>query len=220
MTVIYNPQSIPLIKERIQQAEELLNKIPSRYCFISGSFLYKDHYADVDIFVITRSKKKITLNHPKVKITILDFNDLYSLFYHSISKSCIAKNILPIKPLKVTMTDYWQVINESIPTLLNQKDTYHKSVRFLILYTEYFKSKEILDSFQLSKKIEEFKNYQAILDYVTTEIPSTVIRKVKPSYLKRFFYTQAGFYKEVLEYKAQKFLYDLTQRIIQGLTYG
>ncbi|MBS3136820.1 hypothetical protein J4232_00160 [Candidatus Woesearchaeota archaeon] len=56
--------------------------------------------------------------------------------------SCVSKNMLPKKQLKVTLSDYWHVINEGIPTLLNQKSKYHKDVRFLILYTEYFKTGE------------------------------------------------------------------------------
>ena len=36
-------------------------------------------------------------------------------------KVCIAKNILPAKQLKVTFSDYWNVINEAIPTLMNEK---------------------------------------------------------------------------------------------------
>src|SRR3989344_4505037 len=126
--IVYNPTTAPLSNERMKEAEKLLAQIPAKYCFITGSFLYKKKYQDIDIFVITRSKKKMMIKNKKVKITIIDFNDLYSLFYHSISKSCVAKNLLPDRPLKVTLSDYWHVINEAIPTLLNQKDRFHKNV--------------------------------------------------------------------------------------------
>src|SRR3989338_9826060 len=114
--IIYNPHNEPLLNECLKEAEELLAQIPARYCFITGSFLYQEKYKDIDVFIVTRSKKEITLENKKVKITTIDFNDIYSLFYHSISKSCIAKNFLPQRPLKVTLSDYWQVINEAIPT--------------------------------------------------------------------------------------------------------
>ncbi|MEK6969286.1 MAG: hypothetical protein AABW48_02565 [Nanoarchaeota archaeon] len=236
--IIYNPHDEPLLKERIEDAENLLDLIPAKYCFITGSFIYKTEYKDIDIFVITRSKKNITFknklrrgrNPPvcqkfkrllkKAKITIIDFNDLYSLFYHSISKSCIAKNIIPKKPLKVTLSDYWQVINEAIPSLLNQKNKYHKEVRFLILYTEYFKTGEILDTVQLNKKINQFKDYTEIISYVKTEMPLIITKHTKPSYAKRFFYTQAGYYKELLAYKAQSFLYELTHEAVRGFAHG
>lgn len=218
--IIYNPHNKALLNERLQEAKELLAQIPAKYCFITGSFLYKEKYKDIDLFVITRSKKEISLKNTKVKITIIDFNDLHSLFYHSVSKSCIAKNFLPTKPLKVTLSDYWSVVNEAIPTLLNQKDKFQKNVRFLILYTEYFKTGEILDTFQLQEKINSFKDYNKIMEYVKQVLPSIFNKNAKPSYIKRFFYTQAGFYKELQEYGAQSFLYELTHGIARGIARG
>ena len=182
--------------------------------------MYKKDYKDIDIFVISRTVKKLKVDDKKAKITLIDFNDLYSLFYHSISKSCIAKNILPVRPLKVTLADYWNVINEAIPTTLNKKDKYHKNIRFLILYTEYFKTRKILDTYHLAKKISSFGNYKDILRYVKDNVPEIIVKKREKSYLKRFFYTQAGFYKDLKEYEAQQFLYNLTHAITRGLAYG
>ncbi|MFH1592120.1 MAG: hypothetical protein ABIB47_02000 [Candidatus Woesearchaeota archaeon] len=218
--IIYNPHSEEIIENRLREAWDLLSQIPAKHCFITGSFLYKEKYKDIDIFVITRTKRSISINNKKAKITIIDFNDLYSLFYHSISKSCISKNILPKKPLKVTISDYWHVINEAIPTLLNQKNKYHKDVRFLVLYTEYFKTGNILDTFHLTRKIEKFKNYLEILEYVKKETPKIINKNMRKTYLKKFFYTQAGFYKDLLEYRAQRFLYKLTHAITRGISYG
>ena len=218
--IIYNPHNQILIQERIKQAEHILQQIPAKYCFITGSFLYKEKYKDIDIFIISRTKKEIKINNPKVNITILDFNDLHSIFYHSLSKSCIAKNILPQKPLKVTLADYWHVINEAIPTILNQKDKYHKDIRFLILYTQYFNTKEVLDSFQLTNKIASFKDYHSILAYIKKQVPKIISRHAKPSYTKRFFYTQAAYYKEYQEYEAQNLLCELTHEITRGLAHG
>jgi hypothetical protein len=208
--IVYNPQNKILKKERMQEAECILNAIPARYCFITGSFLYKEKYNDIDVFVVSRTKKQIQIPNKKVKITILDFNDLYSLFYHSITKSCIAKNILPIKPLKVTLSDYWHVINETIPTILNDKNK--KDMRFLVLYTEYFKNGTVLDTVELAEKIIRLNN--------TKEIPESINMTSKKTYLKKFFYTQAGFYKNLREYKAQDFLYNLTHAITRGISHG
>ena len=218
--IIYNPHNVHIIKERIKVAQALLDKIPAKYCFITGSFIYKEKYRDIDIFVVTRSKKEIKISNKKAKVTIIDFNDLYSLFYHSISKSCIAKNIMPTKLLKITISDYWHVVNEAVPTLLNQKNKYHKDVRFLVLYTEYFKTGEILDTFQLDKNINSFRNYADVLMYIKENVPSVINKRRKKSYLKRFFYTQAGYYKDLRDYSAQSFLYNLTHSITRGFAHG
>ena len=218
--IIYNPHNEPLLNQRVKEAEELLAKIPAKYSFITGSFLFKEKYKDIDIFAVTRSKKEMVIKDKKVKITVIDFNDLYSLFYHSVSKSCIAKNLLPRRPLKVTLSDYWQVINEAVPTLLNQKDKFHKQVRFLVLYTEYLKNGEVLDTFQLNEKINSFKNYRGVITYIKPELLAIIHKQAKPSYIKRFFYTQAGYYKGLREYHAQSFLYELTREVARGAAYG
>ena len=218
--IIYNPHNVKIIEERIKQAQALLDEIPVKYCFITGSFMYKETYNDIDVFAITRSKKEIEVDNKKTKVMVIDFNDLYSLFYHSIAKSCVAKNILPLKPLKVTISDYWQVVNEAVPTLFNQKNKYHKDVRFLILYTEYFRTGEILDTFQLDKKINSFRTYKDILGYIKEIVPSVITNQRKKSYIKRFFYTQAGYYKNIRHYSAQQFLYDITHSITRGLADG
>lgn len=218
--IIYNPHNEILLKERISLAEGLLSKIPAKYCFITGSFLYKKNYKDIDLFVVSRTKKRMVAPNKKVKITLIDFNDLYSLFYHSVSKSCVAKNILPEKTLKVTLSDYWQVINEAIPTILNQKDKYHKHIRSLVLYTEYFKSGEVLDTFQLKEKINEFKEFQEILKYAKEEVSKAIGRNAKRSYARKFFYTQTGYYRDLREYKAQSFLYDLAHEAVRVAVHG
>ncbi len=218
--IIYNPLNERLLDERLKEAQMLLDQVPTKHCFITGSFLFKQNYNDIDIFAITRKKLDVKFTNKKAKLTIIDFNDLYSLFYHSISKSCISKDILPTRPLKVTLSDYWGVVNEAIPTILSQKDKYHKDIRFLVLYTEYFKSGVILDSFQLNHFIATTRNHKDILEYVKRELPGMMNKHGKRSYLKRFFYTQAGYYKDGMEYPSQKFLYELTHLITRGAQRG
>ncbi|MBI5392301.1 hypothetical protein HZA96_00390 [Candidatus Woesearchaeota archaeon] len=217
--IIYNPHNEQILSERVPLAEQLLTQISAKYCFISGSFLYKEKYEDIDIFIVSRSKRKVELENSKIKITLIDFNNLHSLFYHSVSKSCIAKNILPKKQLKVTIADYWDVINEAVPTIINQKDAFHKSVRFLILYTEYFKNKIILDTFELNKEISQYQDYKQLLGYISEKVPITINKKVTRSYIRRFFYTQAALYKDLFDYPAQRFLYNLCHTITRGITY-
>ena len=218
--IIYNPQDAPLRKERISAATALLEQIPSKHCFITGSFLYRAKYRDIDIFVVSRTKKRLAVKEQRANITMIDFNALHSLFYHSIAKSCIAKGILPSRPLKVTLADYWEVIAAAVPMLLNQKNAYRKEVRFLILYTEYFRTGKVLDSFQLDQKIRSFGNYRDILSYIGENTPKIMLRNGTRSYLMRFFYTQAGTYRDLRGYAAQDFLYNLAHQVTRVLAHG
>lgn len=211
--MLYNPHNPALLKKRASSIQKILRQITSKHCFITGSYLYKDKYEDIDVFVISRSQKEISCKIPKVHITTIDFNDLHSLLYHSLIKSCVAKHILPIKDLKVTISSYWDVINEAIPSLLNEKNLYHKHVRNLVLYTEYFKSKVVLDTYELTMKIAEFRAYADVLEYAKHEVPNIMRKHTKKSYLRRFFYTQSGYYKNFREYAAQDFLWSLTNLI-------
>jgi hypothetical protein len=176
--------------------------------------LFKDNPKDIDVFVISRSRKGLNLNNKKINITRLDFNDLYSLFYHSVKKECISKNILPEKPLKVTIAQYWDVINEAVPIIFNEQNRYYKEVRDLVLYTEYFKQGKILSSSELKVFISRFKGYKEILEYAQDNAKRIIPKEISKGYLKRFFYTQAGNYKGLLEYKAQNFLYNLSHALI------
>jgi len=56
--IIYNPHNKKLLHERLKETENLLVQIRAKYCFITGSFLYKEKYKDIDVFVVTRTKKK------------------------------------------------------------------------------------------------------------------------------------------------------------------
>ncbi len=210
---IYASHNQKILAKRVEQAQQILKEIPSKHCFITGSFLYKEKYKDIDIFIISRSKKPFPLKSKNITLTVLDFNQLYSLFYHSISKSCIAKSILPKKDLKVTISDYWTVINEAVPTLYNERKNFKKNIRFLVLYTEYFKNREVLDSFQLAEKVASFRSTKEVIEYLKKEVPQVMKKQASFTYLKRFFYTQAAVYKELKEYKAQNFLYKLTHLI-------
>lgn len=205
---IYGPQHI--LPERVKLAEEILNQIKVKHAFISGSFLFSEKYNDIDLFLVSRSKKKLDL--PKeVKVNYIDFNELYSLFYHSIIQICVSKNILIQKPLKTTFSHYWSIINEAVPEYLNYQNT--KQLRSLILHTEYYKNKQVLNPKELYDKVNSLKDP---LQYLKEDAPKVISAHCKKSYLKRFIYTQAGFYKEY-EYDAQKYLYELAHLVAHEL---
>jgi hypothetical protein len=213
--IIYNPNNLAILKERIIEAQNILDSIPARSTFITGSFLFNEQYKDIDVFVITRSNKPITHKNPKVKVTLLQFSKLHSLFYHSISKFCISKNILPTKTLRITTSDYWNIVNEIIPTIFNQKNKFHKDIRYLILYTEYLITSNILDTYALTTKLKNFKSYKDVLEYIKTNVPKAIATSVTKEYIKRFFYTKAGYYKDTLKYESHKYLYNLTHDVIR-----
>jgi len=137
MIIVYNPEKRKILKKKEKQAEKIFKSLPYRYCFISGSFLFSESYNDIDVFVISRSEKKVKLKDKNINLQFIDFNDLSSLFYHSVKKCCLAKNILPEKDIKVSVKEYWEIVNEALADVKNMKKGFAKEIRSLIEYTEF-----------------------------------------------------------------------------------
>ena len=113
------------------------------------------------------------------------------------------------------MSDYWSVINEAIPTILNNKDNFRKEIRFLVLYTEYLKNNLVLDTFGLKKKIDSFKDYQEVLDYTMKEAPDIICKRSRKSYIKRWLYTYSSYYEDLKEYYSHNILKSLALSVIR-----
>ena len=71
--------------------------------------------------------------------------------------------------------------------------------------------------YNLKMENEEFKNFKSILNYINKEAPLVINKNVKKSYIKRYFYTQAGYYKGAFDYKSQRYLYELTHNIVKSV---
>jgi len=211
--IIYNPHEAPILKERVKACEEILKAIPAKHAFITGSFLFKDGYRDIDVFIISRSKKRYNTDDKRLNITYIDFNDLYSLFYHSISKFCVSKDILPRPKLRATISDFWSLVNEAVPEMMNKPGSFRKKARQLVLYLAFFRDECILDSYELSKTLESLPSSACLLDSIRHELPQIINHRSEKSYIRRFFYTQAGYYKGSSEYKSQKYLYELAHEV-------
>jgi len=205
---IYGPSNIQ--EDRIKKAEKILNSIKAKHCFISGSFLYNKKFKDIDIFVISRSKKI------DKRYQIIDFNNLHSLFYHSVSKSCVSKSILPRKKLRVTITNYWDHINETVPNVMNDR-AFRKNIRSLVLYTEFLKSGKILDSKELRNASKKLKNKNEVYKFIFSKTPKVIRKHLKKSYINRFFYTLSGFYEGFSDDEAQDFLRKVALQVINGV---
>lgn len=224
---IYDSQN--MIPERIKEAETILKKIKVKHAFITGSFLYEKEYEDIDLFIISRSKKikeydkhwgKELTGNPDVAVQIIDFNTLHSLFYHSISKSCVSKNTLPKKALKQTMSHYWDIINVTVPEILNNKKNFRKFIRSYVITTHYIKYNKILTSYELRKKIFQYKDYISVLDEIFSDTPEIFRKNLKKTYIKRLFYEWAGQYKRFFEDSGQRYLYLICQKIYRGVING
>ncbi len=143
-----------MIPERVGQAKQMLKELGYEKAFISGSFLYKPEFRDVDIYVIGKKRKSYHLeNKHFIFITekILQNPISISSLQYSVA------NFLPgkIKPLwkrplfeHINLT-YQMAINE----ILNHEE--ERTLRELVFMYFFYIRRIILNSFSLYQKAEE-----------------------------------------------------------------
>jgi hypothetical protein len=142
-----------IIPERIKEAKQILREINKEKAFISGSFLYKKDYNDIDIYIISKKRKSYYKN--KLHFTCITEKDLKNPIFISALKYSIANFSINITPeikrpeLNDLIITYEMAINE----VFNKEDL--KALRGLIFEYHLHLKKEILDSLTLFKKVEE-----------------------------------------------------------------
>ena len=60
------------------------------------------------------------------------------------------------------------------------------------------------------------QQYQDVLEYIKMHALIAVKNKAKEGYIKRYFYTQAGFHKHNIAYAGQKVLYHISRAIARA----
>lgn len=185
---VYSPENI--IPERVAEAKRILQRIPCKHAFITGSFLYEEEHNDVDVFIISRTKN--TFEMKGCDVHFIDFNQASSLFFHSITKQCVSKSIIPLKKLRVRISDYWELLNEVLTPIAGDIDM-AKEARMVILYTVYLSQGKVLDSYSLKKYSFEQEDLESFL---FSHAPAIFREHMSPSYLKRFFYSRTKYYEE------------------------
>ena len=201
---VYSPENV--LPERIREAKKILQKIPYKHAFITGSFLYQKEYKDIDVFILSKTKKQEITGLEGYDVHFLDFNQTSSLFFHSLTKRCVSKSVLPITKIRVRLSDYWELLNQVLTPIAGDVDI-NKEARMAVLYTHYLLYKEVPDSLTLKKYF--FKNYSSLADFLFLQAPKIFQKHMAYSYLKRFFYSRTRHYEE-----AEPIIHELIKEII------
>ena len=152
------------IQNRIKQAKDMLKKL-NRKAFISGSFLFKDKYNDIDVFIISNKRHEKDIDN--FHYIYIKESDLKKPKIYSAAKACISnfEIILPkVEKSKLHLYEELGVYQETIINILEKEDT--KILRDLILDYSIFNLNKILDSREInneySKIIKEKDNIEAV----------------------------------------------------------
>ncbi len=161
-----------MIFERIEEAKRIILRLEQKHknqkILLSGSFLFKEKYKDIDVFVISKYAKE-NYRFRKMQISFLKEKDLDTLFFASLAQMSVAnfKPVLNYAPI-VTIEDFTKNYELLVNAFL-QKDDLEPYLRTFLLHTSYLSIGVILNPLQLSElreKFFRFKNIEFIRQYV------------------------------------------------------
>ncbi|MBI2111948.1 hypothetical protein HYT52_00225 [Candidatus Woesearchaeota archaeon] len=179
-----------LIKEgRIAAATSLIKKYSRKHknmkILISGSFLYKEKYNDIDIFILSKYKKE-DYKDGKVHINFLPADVENTLFFRSISAISVANFTFSEAAVKerFTLADILHLY-EVVILLMMQNDEYTSELRELILRAEYTSHQIILDSRELKNFVDKVKISKKPIEYLNKYMVAKIINSSTPNTIKK-----------------------------------
>lgn len=184
-------------KDRITKAISLIKEYSRKHknmkILISGSFLYKEEYNDIDIFILSKYDKE-DYKDGKVHVNFLPADIENTLFFKSLSAISVANFAFDESAVeeKFTPADILHLYEVAI-LLIMQNDEYTAELRELILRAEYTAYKIILDSRELKEitdKIKRSKKPIKVLNkYIIAKIINfstlTAVKKVLHEFIKK-----------------------------------
>ncbi|MBS3123092.1 hypothetical protein J4437_00495 [Candidatus Woesearchaeota archaeon] len=144
-----------MIPERVEEAKKILIGLNQERAFISGSFLYKKKYNDIDIFVISRRRKSYTL--AEKHFTFILESDLKRPIFVSAFKYSVAnfQNSVKITKKRSKIEDTLFLYQWIISQIIQNED--QKEIRDLVLQYFMHLKNEILDARSLNLEVERIK---------------------------------------------------------------
>lgn len=205
------PKRLVLAKKYLKQFSR---KFKNRQIIISGSFLYKEKFNDVDVFVISNYEKE-DYKFKKFHINFLSGKVQSSLFFASIKKMCISNKKISNPELKedINIDTFISLYQE----LFNDLDKKFKGVKSTVrdfLMQSYFLTKEsIPDSLELSQQVDSILNIKKSKEIIKKIFVKTIVLGTEQKKAIAVMNEMIDSYTDLMkEYKQHKLYYlDLIQ---------
>ena len=191
-----------MIPSRIIEAKKILKEINQEKAFISGSFLYKKNYEDIDVYVISKRRKSYHKNNRHfIFITEKMLTD--PIFLSPLKYSVANFSPERIKPVikrlefnEILVTYQW-VINQ----ILDQED--QKEIRDLIFNHHLQIKNIILDSHSLYLKTQEIKKLPEKKRIQTiNQVTKDLLLK---TYSKKYLYNEISKFSKNIQKMAEEY---------------
>ena len=144
-----------MLPERKEEALQILKQVERNHknmkILISGSFLYRQHYHDIDVFIVSKYEKE-DYKKEKLHFNYINPEDEHSLFFNSISQISISNfdtSFLQIRE-RITISHIISRYQQVMKDITDKNDAWLKiDLRDLIMDCTYAGEKVILNSAQL-----------------------------------------------------------------------
>jgi hypothetical protein len=191
---VYGKEKI--IEKRIEKAKELIRKFPGKRVFIAGSFLFKEDYNDIDIFLIQqRGYKEIHDN--SLHIIKLSEKKLESPVFQSAAMISLSNFPITFKFTKpiLKINDLMSAYHESVIEIMDNQE--RELTRHLIFAHSLFIEDRIIDGAELKIRSEKA---------TLTEIDSISKRMLNKLFSNNYLYVKLHNYVKSLDsaIKAEK----------------
>ncbi len=141
-----------MIPERVEHAKQILKELGHPKAFISGSFLFKEKYNDIDIFVVSGKRKAYRVEDKH--FTHLRESDLARPLFISLKNYSVATfaRTSPVSSERINLEDLNVTYQLSINEIFNNEE--ESTLRELIFVYYLFVKKKILDAYTLYEQAQ------------------------------------------------------------------
>ncbi|MEA2037011.1 MAG: hypothetical protein U9O94_05855 [Nanoarchaeota archaeon] len=175
-------------KDRLHKTIALLKKYSRKHknmkVLIAGSFLYSEHYNDIDLFVISRYDKK-DYKEGKVHVNYLPMDIEKTIFFKSIyaiSVSNFRSDSTIEEQVEIgDIADYY----EMTILFIMQKDDYLQELRDLVVKAEYASNNVVLNSMQLKVIINRITKSKTPIRVINKYLVAKIINSYSAAIIKR-----------------------------------
>lgn len=144
-----------MIPERVEEAKKILQELNEPQAFISGSFLYKESYNDIDIFIIGRRRRNYY--EGKKHFTVIPEKDLNKPIFISAAMYSVAtfNPVKIIRKQRVNLEEILFLYQWLINQIFDKEDL--KELRDLLLWHSLHAEKKMIDSRSLDLQAQDIK---------------------------------------------------------------
>lgn len=214
---IYGKEKIR--KDRLSLARAYLKrfsrKFKNKHIFISGSFLYKEKYNDIDVFVISQYEKE-DYKSDGFHINYLTESVYNSLFFASIKKLCVSNRELFSDEIKeeINIDTFISLYQELFNDLENNFKGIRKTLREFLMQAAFIGKMPIPDSSELYLQTSSILGSKKPKEIIRRIFVKSVVIGIKPEKAIISMKEMIDSYKDIIkEYKQHKNYY---LDIIQG----